>query len=128
MGMDFVIPVAVERVPPQTHASKFVVVYLGSGWINSRIEFRMNLQSLRGGRGGDEIDNHLEAQQRLATPVLADEAKQPVLDLVPLAGARRKVADRDPQPSFIGQLLQFTFQSRRRGPLLPPASAVISKR
>jgi hypothetical protein len=69
------------------------------------VEFRVHLQSLRGGRGGDEIDNHLEAQQRLATPVLADEAKQPVLDFVPLAGARRKVAHRDPQPSFIGQLL-----------------------
>jgi hypothetical protein len=37
--MDLVVTVAVERVPPQTHASTFVVVYLGSGWIGAGIEF-----------------------------------------------------------------------------------------
>ena len=35
-----------------------------------------------------------------ATPVHGDEGEQPVLDLVPLAGARREVADREcPGPS-----------------------------
>ena len=43
----------------------------------------------------------------LAAPVLADEGKQSVLDPVPLAGARRKMAHRDVQAGFIGQLLQF---------------------
>ena|ERR1700732_4008007 len=35
------------------------------------------------------------AAQRLATPVDGDERKQTVLDLVPFAGARQEVADRN---------------------------------
>lgn len=60
--MDFVVPVAVELVPPQTHASKLVIFDLGSGWIRARIEFGMNLQALRSGRGGNEIDDHFKAE------------------------------------------------------------------
>ena len=103
--MDFVVPIAVKLVPPQTHARKFVVFNLGSGWVGGGIKFGVNLQSLRSGGGGNEVDNHFEAQERLAAPILTDAAKQSVLDLVPLAGARRQVADSDPQSRFIGQLL-----------------------
>src|ERR1700687_1880814 len=103
--MDFVVPVAVEFVPPQTHSRKFVILDLGSGWIGARVKFSMNLQSLRGGCGRNEIDDDLVAQKRLSAPVLTDEAEQSVFDLVPLAGARRKVADRDSQSCFIRQFL-----------------------
>lgn len=103
--MDFVIPVALELGPPKTHAGKLVVFDLGSGWIRAGIEFCMNLQALRSGRGGDEIDDHFEAQERLSAPVLTDEAEQSVFDFVPLACAWRKVANGDSQARFIGQLL-----------------------
>src|ERR1700680_1230641 len=105
--MDFIVPIAMELVPSQTHASEFLVFDLGSGRVAAGIDFSMNLESLRSGRGGDEIDDHLVAQQRFSAPVLTDETEQPVLDLVPLACARRKMADSDPQSRFIGQLLQF---------------------
>ena len=103
--MDFVVPVAMELVAPQTHSRKFVILDLGAGWIASRVKFGVNLQSLRRGRRRNEIDNDFVAQKRLPAPVLADEAEQSVLDLVPLAGARRKVAHGDPQPRFICQFL-----------------------
>jgi hypothetical protein len=77
--MDFVVPIAVKLVPPQTHACKFVVFNPGSGWVGGGIKFGVNLQSLRSGGGGNEVDNHFEAQERLAAPVLTDEAKQSVL-------------------------------------------------
>jgi hypothetical protein len=32
-----------------------------------------------------------------------------VLDLVPLAGARRQVADRDVEAELVGQILEFAF-------------------
>jgi hypothetical protein len=32
-------------------------------------------------------------------------AEHPMLDLIPLAGPRRKVAHRDPQPDLVGQFL-----------------------
>ena len=49
-----------------------------------------------------EIHDHLMTDERFAPPVLADEGEQTVLDLVPLAGSRRQVADGNPQASFVG--------------------------
>src|SRR3712207_7567213 len=39
--------------------------------------------------------------------VLRDEGEQPVLDLVPFAGARREVADAERQARLVGQPLQL---------------------
>ena len=58
---------------------------------------------------GDEINDDLMADERLAPPVLADKREKTVFDLVPLAGTRREVTDGDFQSSFVGQLLQFPF-------------------
>src|SRR5215204_637734 len=59
--------------------------------------------------------------QGRAAPVHGDVGEEPMLDLVPLAGTRREVADRDRQAGAIGQLLQLPFHSRSPAPLLPPA-------
>ena len=48
------------------------------------------------------MDDDLMTNQRLAPPVLADEGEQAVFDLVPFAGARWEVADRNLQSGFIG--------------------------
>ena len=45
---------------------------------------------LRGGRGGDQVDDRRKLGERFAAPVDGDEGEQPMLDLVPLAGARRE--------------------------------------
>ena len=47
------------------------------------------------------------ADQRLPSPVLGDEREEPVLNLVPLAGARRQMAYLNRKAQFLGQLLQF---------------------
>src|SRR3954463_5695006 len=47
------------------------------------------------------------ARERVAAPILGDVAEQAVLDLVPLRGAGRIVADRDRQPGLVGKLLQL---------------------
>jgi len=50
------------------------------------VELCAHLQAgVRG--GGDELDDRAIAAQRLAAPVDRDEREQPVLDLVPFAGA-----------------------------------------
>ncbi len=41
--MNFVVPVAVEFVAPQSYARKFLVFDLGSGWIGAAIQFSVNL-------------------------------------------------------------------------------------
>ena len=48
-------------------------------------------------RRGDQLDDRAKAAQRLAAPVDRDEREQTMLDLVPFAGARRQVTDRDGQ-------------------------------
>ena len=69
----------------------------------------------------------LVADQRMAAPVLGDEAEQPMLDLVPLAGARREMADLQASvPSSSARPCSDLFHSRVRLLLLPPPSAVIS--
>ena len=47
------------------------------------------------------------ACQRAGAPSLYDMTEEPMLDLVPLRGARRVVTDGDAQAGFIGQLLEF---------------------
>ena len=56
-----------------------------------------------------------------------------MFNLVPFAGARRKVTDGNRKTRFIRKLLRelcefdnSNFQSRNREPLLPPPSAVMS--
>jgi len=73
-------------------------------------------------------DNGPIADEGPGPPVLADEGEEPVLDFVPLAGAGWQVADDDVEAEFVGQLLQFAFPQPHPQPLLPPPSAVISKR
>ena len=89
----FVVPVAVELVPVERQG-----VHLGlgdrlAGGTFARVESGLDPESGRGPGVADQVDDGLEGAQRLAPPVLRDVAEQPVLDPVPLAGARREVAD-----------------------------------
>jgi hypothetical protein len=116
---------------------------LDSRRIDIGIQLGLNGQSLLRRRVTDEIDDHLVADQRSASPVLRDMRKHAVLDLVPFAGSRREVAHRYSNPGLVGQSLQgdvpktrastiaatairqdekfFGFRIRRRPHVPPPA-------
>ena len=49
------------------------------------------------------------ADQRLAAPVLGDVGEEAMLDLVPFAGAGRKVATVTASPVSLAKRLQFAF-------------------
>ena len=51
---------------------------------------------------GDQFDNNLMTDQRTTAPILRYETKQPMLDLVPFAGSRRKMTNRDRQAERVG--------------------------
>jgi hypothetical protein len=55
-----------------------------------------------GGGRRDRLDDHAIADEWFGAPVLADEREEAVLDLVPLAGAGRQVADHDVEAEFVG--------------------------
>lgn len=60
-------------------------------------------------RVGDEIDDDLQAHQRPATPVLRDEGEETMLDLIPLACARRQMTNADPETVLVGETLQLAL-------------------
>src|SRR5260370_21919208 len=80
--------------------------YLDAGRIGATIQFRADLQTGACSHGCDQVDNDLVADERSAAPVLCDMAKHTMLDLIPLAGARRKVTHVDGHSQTNGQLLQ----------------------
>ena len=85
-----------------------------AGLIASLIQLGFDAQP-RGGAGvADELDEGLEGAQRTPPPVLRDVAEQPVLDLVPLARARRKVADVNTRRRSSAKRCRATFQPRDR--------------
>ena len=94
-----------KNVPPEAEFRHLLVGNLDSCRVDVGVELAFHCQTSFRSSRGDEVDNHLVADQRLAPPVLADEGEQAMFDLVPLAGARRKMADRNLQARFVGELL-----------------------
>src|SRR5450755_3253767 len=85
--------------------------------VAASVQLRSNLQSRLGRRAADQVDDHLTAHQWSASPVLRDVTEHPVLDLVPLACARRKVAHRDAQTDLVDQSLQLNLPQAAAAPV-----------
>jgi hypothetical protein len=65
------------------------------------VELAFHRQAGGGGSGCNKVDDDFMTDERLASPVLADEREQPMFDLVPLARAWWEVRDRDLQSDFV---------------------------
>ena len=65
-------------------------------------------------RRGGELDDDLVADEWLASPALADRGKEPVLDLVPLAGPRGKWQTAISRPVSSANFWSSSLHSRRR--------------
>ena len=63
----------------------------------------MHAKARLGGGRRDQLDDHLVIGEGASTPVHADLREEPVLDLVPFAGAGRQVTDRDRQTGLLGE-------------------------
>src|SRR4051794_30311405 len=77
--------------------------------VGSIVQFRLDLQALASAGVGDEIDHHLVAEERPTPPILRDMAEHAMLDAVPFARARRKMADAQLKTRFFGELAEFTL-------------------
>jgi len=104
----------VKPVTLQSDRGNIFVGNLDPLWVLAGIEFGADSQPGFGGGRRNEVDDHLVTDQRFAAPVLADEGKQPMLDLVPLAGSRWQMADRDLQSGIVSQF--FSILVSRDGP------------
>ena len=107
--MNGVIPVTMKRVPFQVHSFNFLIRNLPTGRVFPTIQPAGHLEPFGGRRARDQIYNRLIIPKRLAPPIRGDEREQPVFNLVPFAGARRKVTDGNRKTRFIRELLQLQF-------------------
>ncbi len=81
--------------------------YFASRGVEVRIELALHRQP-RFSRGrGNQLEDHRVADERLATPVLADPGEETMRGVVPFAGSWRQMADHDGETRLISQLLQF---------------------
>ena len=102
-----------EWVAGDVHGGEFLVGDFDFLWVGSVVELGVDLQSGAGRRGGDQVDDDLVTDQRLAAPVGRDEAEQAMLDLVPLARAWREMADGD-LPVWSVSFCSSTFHNLMR--------------
>jgi hypothetical protein len=98
-----------ELLSPKLEFGHLLIGHFESRLVDVGVNFAFDSQSRLRGGGRDQVDDDLMTDQRFAAPVLADEREQTVFYLVPFAGPRREVADRDLQAGFVSQLLQFPF-------------------
>ncbi len=94
IGADSIVPFAVEGVGADIERAHIGVGDFDAGGIDSSIEFTSDGQA--GCRRGcaDEFDDGLVVPERPPSPVPRDEREEPMLDLVPFAGAGRQVQHR----------------------------------
>ena len=108
-GVDRVVPFTVKLVLFQVHSLDFLIRHLAAGRVFPTIETAGHLESFGGRRARDQIYDRLIIPKWFTAPIRGYEREQPVFNLVPLAGARRKVTDGNRKARFIRELLQLQF-------------------
>ena len=93
-GEKLVVPLPMKLIPSQMQLRHLLVRYFDTGWIGAGIKLGVHFQALGRRRARDQTNDDSQARQWLTAPVLTDEGKQPVFNLIPFAAARREVADR----------------------------------
>ena len=96
-----VVPIGMQLMSLEAELVDIFLRYLDAGFILAGIQDRFDFESAACSGAADEIDHGFEVDQRFTLPVQANEGEQSVLDLVPLAGARRIVANGDGHARFI---------------------------
>jgi len=116
-----IVPVTVEAPGTQAYLRHLLVRDLPALGVLALVDLGPNAQPRLGRGRSDEVHDSHQAGQRPATPVGTDVREQPVFDLVPLAGARGEMADRDGKPRGVGQPLELPLPQADLGPVAPAA-------
>ena len=118
--MDDVVPVAMKVGASQEQTIHLDVRHLDTKGILTRIELGFHREPGRRADAADELRDRLVIDQRATAPVFGDVAEQPMLDLVPLRGPRRKVRHADGESCAVREALQLTFLERGAGAVAAP--------
>ena len=93
--MDRIVPVPMEAVMLQLNLRHELVRHFSSFRIAMLVELAANTRSCCRARRCYQTDDYCQAYQGLTSPIRADVGEKAVLDLVPLAGPRREMTDRN---------------------------------
>ena len=114
-----VIPVTVEAMPCEAYGGHLGVCQRDPARIVAAIQLGSDAQPRSAVRRANQAYDGREVHERGPSPVHGDVGEQAMLDLIPLARARRKVAHRDREPGAIRQPLQFPFPEPEAGAVTP---------
>lgn len=84
------------------------------------VELSPDAEPRRRAGGGDQLHDGCQTRQGPPAPVGAEVGEEPGFDLVPRAGARRKVANRDFQARRLGPPREFPFPEAHAGSVASP--------
>lgn len=87
MRIQGVVPVAVKVVREQTDGGHVGVGYLEIGGVGALVAYCMHTKAGLGSGRSDQLDDNFVAGEWAPAPVRADLREEPVLNLVPFAGA-----------------------------------------
>ena len=104
-----IIPLAMELCAPDVEVLHLGILDRHALGIVVVVHVAIDFEAGAGRGGADQTDDGCEGSQRLAAPVLADEREQAVFNAVPFAGSGRQMANRDLEPQFAGEFLQFNL-------------------
>ncbi len=90
-----------ERVRLEVYECELLVRDSAARRVDAVIKSTAHGESRLRGRSGDQVDDDLMGDERLAAPILRDEGEQAVLDLVPLAGSRRQMTNGDGETDLV---------------------------
>ena len=113
-----------KTVSDQFDSSEVSVGDLDTFRIWSSVEFGAYGQSSTCLCIGNKIEHDFVADQRLASPVRADKGKHAMLDFIPFARSRRKMADPNRYTDLVGESLQFQLPEPHPRPI---ASSAVSR-
>lgn len=90
-----IVPLAVEIIAFYCYRGEFFIGDFDPRWVGVLIKGCLDAQFLVGCRGADQIDDGFAAGQRLPSRISGDVAEHAMLDLVPLGGSWREMANFD---------------------------------
>src|SRR5258707_3597537 len=119
MRSDDVVPVPMDAVALQVDSLHLIVGDSPACGISSAVQTTDDLKALRGRRPSNQVDDCFVVAQRLTSPIRGYEREESMLDLVPLAGARREMTHRQCPCRFVGQPLQLPLPQPQTRSLAP---------
>ena len=127
MWSDGIVPFSMKGIADQIERRKFLLCHLKACWIDVAILQCCDGQPLLGTGMRNQFQDDLQRGKGFGPPVERNEGKESMLNLVPLAGGRWIMRNRNGETFFISQFLELFLPEAVSCPVGAPPSAVRSR-